>query len=145
MLSGTNPPSEAFPHFHPPAWNHRNHPYYYIGPHEGEQWEDDKLRFVELFNGWIFTFVSTVIGKVAKGERPAGEVAKGAEGKACRIKLYSGTDFVFSGKAAKYIIRGASKFCAPHLPLSRLSHLAEGIPPQPLCLYPYSYQINSNH
>ena len=85
-----------------------------------------------MFNGWIFTFVSTVIGKVAKGERPAGEVAQVAEGKVCRVKLYSGTDFVLSGKAAKYILRGAFKFCAPHLPLSHLSHLAEGIPPQSL-------------
>ena len=34
-------------------------------------------------------------------------------------KLYSAASFVISGKAAKYIICGASKFCAPRHPLGR--------------------------
>ena len=42
--------------------------------------------------------------KVAEGERPAGEVTQGEraspEGVVCRIKLYSGTDFILSGEAA---------------------------------------------
>ena len=41
---------------------------------------------------------------------------------------YSAASFVISGVAAKYILCGASKSCAPHLPLGRsplpLSHLA---------------------
>ena len=41
--------------------------------------------------------------KVAEGERPTGEVTQGERASpegGCRIKLYSGTDFVLSGEAA---------------------------------------------
>ena len=72
------------------------------------------------------------MAKVTEGDRPAGEVTQGewpaAKGVVCRFKLYGGTNFLFSGKAAKYKLRGASKLCAPHLPLGRspfpLSHIA---------------------
>ena len=50
------------------------------------------------------------------------------QGEGAAHNSYSAASIIISGEAAKYILRGASKSCAPHHPLGRspfpLSHLA---------------------
>jgi hypothetical protein len=65
------------------------------------------------------------VAEVAQGEWPA------AKGKVCRIRIIWRHEFYNQRRSCKIITLRRYMNCAPHHPLSHLSHFAEGVPLQP--------------